>query len=121
MNTNIARATARVARTIPSCLFSASTCIVRATLAVALAIIHRPWLSSGFYNEYVHLPQNTDDIIGLFVRDGARYLRAKYMQRTTTDTQFTRKELLYLGAHGLADEYAARLRASLQNAGQVQD
>ena len=55
------RATARVARTIPSCpcytspsivratlavalgLGQGAACIVRAILAVALAIIHRPW------------------------------------------------------------------------------
>src|SRR5947209_9017845 len=39
-----ARATARVARTIPTCPFSTSPGIVRATLAVALS----PWQSNHF-------------------------------------------------------------------------
>src|SRR5947209_12171719 len=39
------RATARAARTIPTCPCYTSPCIVRATLAVALVIIHRPCFS----------------------------------------------------------------------------
>src|SRR5437588_4192196 len=41
----MARATARVARTIPGCPCYTSTCIVRATLAVALAVQLSSWQS----------------------------------------------------------------------------
>src|SRR5713101_2774658 len=73
--------------------------------------------ASGYKN--IYLSEDTNDIIGFLIGKWTSYLCAQDLQRTTTDTEFTRKLLLYLRTHHLADKHTFRLYATFQDTGQV--
>jgi hypothetical protein len=80
---------------------------------------HDQELQAGGYKN-IHLPEDTNDIIGFFIGKRTSYLGAQNLQRTTTDAQLTRKLVLYLRAYRVADKHTLRLYATLQDTGQVE-
>jgi len=73
-----------------------------------------------FYDKDVDLPQDTHDVICLFIGDGMRYLLAQDMQSAPADSQFSREEEFDLRSHRIIHEHAARQRAAFEDAGQVE-
>src|SRR5258708_2817563 len=70
--------------------------------------------------ENINLSEDAYYIVCLLIGQGTRDLCAENVQGAPTDSQFAGKELLYLLAHGFADEHTSGLGIALQDTGQVQ-
>jgi hypothetical protein len=78
-------------------------------------------LLDAIHCEDVHVPENANDVVRLFVGERARDLRAEDLPGAAADAQFARVLLLHTRAHGVADELALLPDAAPQHAGEMQD